>query len=403
MKQTEPAKKINILDFLLVLARRKWFIVKVVLASTIIALIVSLLWPTTFKSTVVVMPPAQQRSLPGGLGGLVGSMLPLTFDSENINPEALAVILNSRTVREKLITEFDLMDVYGHRFIEQTLRQLDSNTRIQLIREGGFGFSPITAIELNVIDREPERAQEMANFYIAHLDSVVAIINRANIQERLNTIEKRFLQNLEDMEEAENKFREFQEKHGIIDIESQSRVLVNALADAISQKTEVEIEINILESLVGQNSPELMNLRRMRTELDRVISDLTKRGESEAELTIIPSLEEVPDLGLQYMRLYRDVVVQGKIYETIFPQLVQQQMLAETERRNIQIIDYAHLPTYKDGPKRAFIVLGGFFFSLFICVFLVVLSNYIAEQRDKESDEFKKITELKELLSYRKK
>lgn len=403
MKQTEPAKKINILDFLLVLARRKWFIVKVVLASTIIALIVSLLWPTTFKSTVVVMPPAQQRSLPGGLGGLVGSMLPLTFDSENINPEALAVILNSRTVREKLITEFDLMDVYGHRFIEQTLRQLDSNTRIQLIREGGFGFSPITAIELNVIDREPERAQEMANFYIAHLDSVVAIINRANIQERLNTIEKRFLQNLEDMEEAENKFREFQEKHGIIDIESQSRVLVNALADAISQKTEVEIEINILESLVGQNSPELMNLRRMRTELDRVISDLTKRGEAEAELTIIPSLEEVPDLGLQYMRLYRDVVVQGKIYETIFPQFVQQQMLAETERRNIQIIDYAHLPTYKDGPKRAFIVLGGFFFSLFICVFLVLLNNYIAEQRDKESDEFKKITELRDLLSFRKK
>lgn len=403
MKQTEPAKKIHILDFLLVLARRKWFIIKVVLAATIIALIVSLLWPTTFKSTVVVMPPAQQRSLPGGLGGLVGSMLPLTFDSENINPEALAVILNSRSIREKIITEFDLMDVYGHRFIEQTLRQLDSNTRISLIREGGFGFSPITAIELNVIDREPERAQEMANFYITHLDSVVAVINRANIQERLNTIEKRFLQNLEDMEEAENKFREFQEKHGIIDIESQSRVLVNALADAISQKTEVEIEINILESLVGQNSPELMNLRRMRSELDRVISDLTKRGEAETQLSIIPSLEEVPDLGLQYMRLYRDVVVQGKIYETIFPQFVQQQMLAETEKRNIQIIDYAHLPTYKDGPKRAFIVLGGFFFSLFICVFLVLLNNYIAEQRDKESDEFNKITELKELLSFRKK
>jgi uncharacterized protein involved in exopolysaccharide biosynthesis len=403
MKQTESPKNIHVLDLLLVLARKKWFIIKVVLISTIIALIVSLVWPTTFKSTVIVMPPAQQRSLSGGLGGIVGSMLPLAFDSENINPEALAVILNSRSIREKLIAEFDLMEVYKHKFIEQALRQLDSNTRIRLIREGGFGFSPITAIELNVIDREPERAQSMANFYITHLDSVVAIINRANIQERLNTIEKRFLQNLTDMEVAENKFRDFQEKHGIIDIESQSRVLVNALADAISQKTGVEIEINILENLVGQNSPELMNLRRMRSELDRVISDLTKRGETESQLSIIPSLEDVPDLGLQYMRLYRDVVVQGKIYETIFPQYVQQQMLAETKKRNIQIIDYAHLPTYKDGPKRAFIVLGGFFFSMFICVFLVLLNNYIAEQRDKESDEFNKINELKELLSFRKK
>jgi len=402
MKQTEAEKKIHILDFLLVIARKKWFIIKVVLTTTVIAIIISLLWPTTFKSTIVVMPPTQNRSIPGGFGGIMGTIIPLNFDSENLNSEALALILSSRTVRKNLINEFDLMNVYGDKFIEQTLRKLDSNTRIRLIREGGFGFSPITAIELNVIDREPGRAQKMANFYIAQLDSVASILNGANIQERLSRIERRFFQNLEDLEEAENRFKLFQEKYGIIDIETQSRVLVNALADVLAQKTDVEIQINILESLVGQNSPELMNLRRMKYELERVVSDLTKRSEMDSEISIIPSVQEVPNLGLQYMRLYRDVLVQGKIYETIFPQYVQQQMLAETQRRNIQIVDYAHLPTYKDGPKRAFIVLGGLFFSLFISVFLILIKNYIDEQKDKKSEEFRKITELKELLNFRK-
>jgi len=402
MNQTERSQKINLIDFLLTLARRKGFIIKVVFTVTIISLIISLLWPVTYKSSVVVMPPSQQGSMLGGLGGLVGNVLPLSFDSETINTEALAVILNSRTVSERIINEFDLMEVYGHSYIEQTIRRLSGNTDINLVREGGFGFSPITAIELSVTDREPERARQMASFYIVYLDSVVTVLNRANKLERLETIERRYLQNLAELEEAEEKFRAFQEEYGIIDIESQSRVLVSSLADAVAKRTEVEIEINILENVVETNNPELMNLRRIKAELDRVISDLTQRGDERAERSIMPSLGEVPDLGLRYMRLYRDVVVQGKVYETIYPQYVQQQMMAETDTRTIQIIDEANLPTYKDGPKRAFIVLGGFFFSLFICVVLVLFNGYMNHHKEQDSEEFHKLRALKDELSLRK-
>lgn len=406
MNQPQEPKSINLLDLLLSLVQEKWFIIKTVFAVTFIALVISFIWPPTFKSESTVMPVSQSAgpSL-GGLAGLAGSLMPLSFSSEGINTEALSIILNSRTVRERLIREFDLMEVYNHKFIEQTLRTLDNNTRINLVREGGFGFNPITAIQISVTDREPERAQAMTAFYITFLDSVVTRLNEANTFERFQVIERRYKQNLRELEEAELRFKAFQQEHGIIDIERQSAVLIQAMAGVAAQIMELDVEINLLRNRVEPGNPELNNLLRARAELQRTLSDLTTRGDQEmAEgVRFIPGFSDVPDLALQYMRLYREMIIQGKIYETIFPQFVQQQMLVESPRRNIQVIDVAHLPTYKDGPKRAFIVIGGFFFSLFISVFIVLFRGYYKGLEKSGAGDYERINQIRdELFRFRK-
>jgi len=402
MKQNEPSKKINFLELLITLVRGKWFIIKVVVVVTLIALVISLLIPSTYKSTSIVMPVKQQQSL-GALGGLADNLLPLSFDSETLGAEALNVILNSRTVRMDVIEHFNLKELNGHAYIEQTLRKLDSSTGIVLVRDGGFGFNPITAIEISVTDQDPELARAITAFYVSHLDSLANIINEANTRERFLVIEKRFRQNELELAQAEQTFKEFQEQHGLIDIESQSQVLIQTLADVVAQRTELDIEINLLSSRVGASNAELRNLQRARGELDRVIGGLTESGEQQAGFRLVPSMQDVPDLGLRYMRLYRDVVVQSKIYETIFPQYVQQQMLTESSRRNIQVIDAAHLPTYKDGPKRAFIVLGGFFFSLFICVFIILFGGYLNSLKENDHEDYDRYSELKEHFTFWKK
>lgn len=405
MNQPQEPKSINLLDLLLSLVKQKWFIIRTVFFVTLIALVVSLLWPPTFKSDSIVMPVKASGPSLGGLAGLAGNLMPLSFSGESINTEALSIILNSRTVRERIIEEFDLMEVYGHTVIEQTLRTLDNNTRINLVREGGFGFNPITAIQLSVVDREPERAQAMTAFYISFLDSVVTRLNDANTFERFQVIEKRYHQNLRELEEAELRFKAFQQEHGIIDIERQSSVLVQSMAGIAAQIMELDIEINLMRTRVEPGNPELNNMIRARAELERALQDLNTRGDREISESarFLPGFADVPDLALQYMRLYRDVVIQGKIYETIFPQYVQQQMLVESPRRNIQIIDVAHLPTYKDGPKRAFIVIGGFFFSLFISLFIVLFRGYYQGLEKHNREDYERMTQIKEeLFRFRK-
>jgi len=403
MKESEPEKKINFLDLLIVITREKWFIIKTVFGITIIALIISLLWPVTFKSTSTFVPATQQQSPLGGLAGLAGNLIPLSFSTEGVNTESLSLILSSRSLRTRVIDEFNLMEEYGSSVLEEALMTLDSNTDISLVREGGFGFNPIIGIHVSVTDREPERAQQITAFYISYLDSVSNRIAEANTRDRFEIIKSRFEQNQRELELAEERFRDFQQQYGIIDIEMQSTALIQSLADVYAQRTELDIEINLLRSRVDQRNPELRSLLSTRSELDRVIRELTRKTENDLEFNFVPSLDEVPELGLQYMRLYRDVLVEGKIYETIFPQFVQQQMLVESTRRNFHIIDYAHLPTYKDGPKRAFIVLGGFFFSVILSLFIVLMRDYFREREAENDKEYERIMELrKNLTSWKK-
>jgi uncharacterized protein involved in exopolysaccharide biosynthesis len=402
MKQPDKPHKTSLIDLLVTLAREKKFIFTTVFVITLLALVISLLITPTFKSSAVILPVKNQQSL-GGLGALAGSMLPLSFDTEVLGPERLAVILSSRTMQEKTIEEFDLMEVYEKTYIEEALQTLESNTEVTLVRDGGFGFNPINAIEISVEDEDPARAQSIAAFYISYLDSVANDMNEINSRERFEIIEKRFLENERDLEEAEEALKAFQEEYGIIDIEAQSQVLIQSLADLVAQRTELDIEINLLRNRVDASNSDLRNLRQARSEVNREIEQLTQAGEREAGFNLIPSTEEVPDLSLRYLRLYRDTIVQNKIYETIYPQYVQQEMLVKSPRRNIQIVDAPQLPTYKDGPKRAFIVLGGFFFSVIISVFIVLFSAYLRGLEKRDDEEFERYTELKQHLQFWKK
>lgn len=401
MNNPDQPNRINLLDILITIAREKWFIFITVFLVTAIALVISLIWPVTYKSSSTIMPLQEQQSL-GGLGALAG-MLPLSFDGQVLGAERLAVILSSRTLREETIEHFDLMEVYEKTYIEEGLRTLNSNTDITLVRDGGFGFNPINAIEISIRDEEPARAQAITAYYVSYLDSVANNINEANSRERFEIIQQRFNENQQDLERAEEALKAFQEEHGIIDIETQSQVLIQSLADLVSQRTELDIEINLLRNRVEASNPDLRNLVEARSEISREINQLTVKGEREAGFNLIPSTEEVPDLALRYMRLYRDTVVQNKIYETIYPQYVQQQMLVDSPRRNIQIVDAASLPTYKDSPKRAFIVLGGFFFSLIISLTIVFVRAYIRNAEAQNKQDYERISELRrQLFSWKK-
>ncbi|MEX2411680.1 MAG: GNVR domain-containing protein, partial [Candidatus Paceibacterota bacterium] len=102
-------------------------------------------------------------------------------------------------------------------------------------------------------------------------------------------------------------------------------------------------------------------------------------------------------LLLRYSRLYREVEIQNTIYELLIPQLEQQKLFLANKSSGIRVIDPADLPTYKHSPKRAFIVLGGFFFAIFLSLFVV----FIRELREDENSEYsQKMDKLLKELSF---
>lgn len=400
-KSPEKNKEINLLDALIVIAKGKWTIFIIVLTVTVLSLIVSLIWPVTYKSTSKFLPPMEQRGL-GGLGGLVGNVMQMSFGAENIKSDAILVILRSRSIKEELIREFNLQEVYGSDVPEHLLKALGNNTQIREVREGGFGFSSIVAVELFILDKDPVRAYEMNRFYLAKLDSVVKVVNRMNALESFTVIEHRYKTNLRDMERAEMMLQNFQQEYGIFEVEEQAKALIENLGELKSRSIEMEVQIAVLRQSVDETNPELRQLTRAKQEIDQLYESFLRRSDTQAQQPdIFHPLFEMPRLAMDYMRLYREVIVQNKIYETIYPQYVHQQMILEDQRRSIQIIEEPNIPTYKESPKRAFIVIAGFIFGLIISLIIVFYNHMMDRSRQNDSETMHRIHELRDALRLR--
>src|SRR5262249_46097861 len=116
-------------ELLIVLAKRKSFILKFVAAATILAVVISLLLPNTYTASAKIMPPQQNQSMAatavlnqmGPLAALAGQGLGLR------SPGDIYVgMLHSRTVADSLIDRFSLTSVYKEWFDWHDKRRVEA-------------------------------------------------------------------------------------------------------------------------------------------------------------------------------------------------------------------------------------------------------------------------------------
>lgn len=388
-------KEISLIDIFVIIIKNRWFIFKTILTITLITTFLSFFWPKTYKSTARFFPP------PGGskgISGLLSNFLQPSFTVSEISSEALIVILQSRTLRQSVIQKFDLDEVYGSDYLELTLKTLEGNIEINEIREGGFGFNPIVAVEFSFEDEEPERAQSVTKFFISKLDSIVHQLYVERAKNSYKTIEKRYLQNLYDLNVAENNLKNFQQKYGIFEVEAQLKAQIENIAELKANIIQLEIQLDVLDGKLPPNNSQYQQLQAQINSLYKKYNELIYSSEKKIENKVFYPLEETPELFLQYARLFRAVTIQNKVFEFIYPQHEQAQLEVSMQSQNLQVIDPAHLPTYKEKPKRIFIVLAGFIFSVFLSLFVMFFREYVNFAKEHDTETYKKIIYIKNAL-----
>ena len=403
----------NLLDFTLTAARYKGKIILIIFSITLVALIVSLLWPHTFKSSAKFTQ--YDVSPGGGLSSLIGNFVQVPTMSDRVSSEQALIILRSRTMLDSVIDEFDLHEVYGIEVREYVREELSNNTNITENREGGIGFSPIVSIDLSFLDRDPVRAQQIAQFYLDQLDIMMSDINRSNTQMAFEMFERRYQENLRDLESAENALVQFQRRHGILELESQLKVMIENIGEVKANIVAMDVQLNVARAALSNDASRVRELQTKRNELEGVYRDMIRQtniqasdGEifyEETEGTvedIFPPLMNVPDLGVQYMRLFRELTVQEKIFELVYPQFEQQRAMLQEATLGLQIIDEPVVPTYKDSPSRALITIAGFLFSIIVAFFYTSFAEFTRKGSEEDSDSYRKYQALKRELSFKK-
>ena len=368
--QVKGGDEISLLDLLIVLAERKRIILGITAVFAIGAIIVSLVLPLRYTATATLLPPQQGASMGAALAsqlGNLGGMAALAGGSLGLkNPSDMYVAMfKSRTVEDAMVQHFGLMQEYHAKFPSDARQAFEKNATVDGSGKDGL-------IRISVEDRDPRRAADIANGYIDEfrLQSQHLAITEAS-QRRL-FFEQQLEQAKDNLAYAEEAMKQTEQKTGVIQLDSQTRSLIESAASLRAQVAAKEVQIQGMRTYAtGENS----QVVQAQQELDSMRGQLAKLGGSEDSASgglIVPK-GQVPEASLEYIRKLRDV----KYNETIFDILARQFEVAKLDEAKqgalIQVVDSAAPPDRKSSPKRGLIVIGvttvGFLIGLFVVLF----------------------------------
>lgn len=345
--------EINLLEYLLVVARNWRLIGKVCAAAFVLSLLVSIMLPNIYVATARLMPPSEGK---GGLAAMLGGMGDLAalagLSTGGGSGDLYVGMLKSRTVADAIIDRFKLMEVYGHDYRVKMYEELNELVKISLGKKDGI-------ISVSVEDEDAQRAAEIANAYVEELQKLNVQLNLSSAGRQRVFLEDRLVVVKQDLVRAEEALRSFQKVSGAIKLDDQSKAIIETIAQLKGQIASKEVELGVARSFQTEHNPEVKVLREAIAGLKEQLRRLEESPEGKrVSGDIFISTSSVPDIGLQFARVMREF----KVQETLYELLTKQHELAKIEEAKdtstIQVLDSASVPDRRSKPKRLFVVLS---------------------------------------------
>jgi tyrosine-protein kinase Etk/Wzc len=346
--------EVSILDLLIVLAKRKNFVLVFTLVFAIVAAIISLLLPSRYTATTVILPPQNSSGgsafLMSQLSGL-GPMASLAGGGLGIKNQndMYVAMLKSLTVEDAMVQRFGLMAEYHSKRRSDARKDFENHCEVLSGTKDGL-------IRISVTDRDPKRAAEMANGYVEEYRKFSATLAITEASQRRLFFEQQLAEAKDNLANAEEALKKTQQTTGLLQLDSQSRALIESAASLRAQIAAKEVEIRAMRSFASEQNPDLLLAQQELAGWQAQLSHLAGNQPGNSDDMLV-SKGQVPAAGLEYIRKLRDV----KYYETIFELLAKQFEMAKLDEARqgslIQIVDQAQVPDRRSFPKRAIIVL----------------------------------------------
>lgn len=224
-------------NLLVFIWRKRKIIIIVTAIAMLVSVVVSFLMTPIYRSTAIVFPAAtstvsfsEQRNAKAAA---------MDFGEEE-QAEQLVQILQSSRIRDKIVSQFDLMKHYE-------IEANDANKHYKLVKKYNNNFlfvrTRFGSIQIDVLDKDPQKAADMANKIVDLIDTV----KNSMIAERTwpaFEINKRKKEQLEkERKEVLHKLDSLAEL-GVVSLEGRTN-LFQAYVDSKSQQEKAEIKKTI--------------------------------------------------------------------------------------------------------------------------------------------------------------
>lgn len=348
-------KEINLYDYWLVIKKSRWLIIFLFLISVILAMIISLLMPKTYRTTASILPPLGTVKM-GGLETLMSVAGITGVNAQASTSDVFVAILKSRTMADEVINSFSLQKLYKCKTRQDTQKALEKRTEVKVSKE--------KVISINILDRDPQRAANIANFYISTLDRLNQNLNITAASQMRKFIEGRIEETKQSLREAEERLKSYQVGHKVL-AEKEAGEAAKVAGELQGRLIAVRVELEAKKKYTTSQNPDIIKLQNEVTEMEKTLISL-------------------PPLETELARLIRKLKTQETVYGLLIGQYEQAKIDEARDTPTVQVLDRAIVPEKKYKPKvRINMAISGVL-SLFLGVFISFFKEFYQNQTKNE-------------------
>lgn len=291
----------------------------------------------------------------------IGALTDSTGLSDSVTSGQMMLgLLKTPSIVDALIDKFGLMEIHEQKsrvkmrdYVVKNLLETNEDTKSGIITVG-------------VIDESPEKAAEMANFFVETLQKKIADMVMTDALQRRDFFERQLFKAWQALNDAQNELLNYQEQIGGTAIpRSQMEAILSQITDLRRRIAEKNVEISAMSTYSKASNPKL---RTARSQLEALTKELERLEELQKNSN--------PQLSIEYQRYEMKVQYASKRYETILWQLEDARLDENQGFFQLQIVDWATAPDYKYKPSKARIVIIGTFLGTLLGCMTVVFLNF---------------------------
>lgn len=319
----------------------------------------ALLAPRWYRSVLTVVPARQQRPSIAGLGAELGGLAAGLAEGAlggSADAARIAAVLQSVTVTDAAIDEFNLLERYDEKYRELARIELWKHCEVKTLVKANL-------VELACEDRDPKFVQALLAFFAEKGNAVFRRVGVTSASEEVRFLEKRSAELRQLAEDSAARLREFQEKYKVVDLETQAKAVVSALASVNGQRIGKQLELDYARRYSSGDEATLQQLESQVGVLGAKLHALEEApspppaGKPGAAGGVFPPASEVPRLRAAYESLLRDRKVAEATLVFSLQALEQARANEARDTSTFQVLDPPALPTRPHRPKRLRAVL----------------------------------------------
>jgi tyrosine-protein kinase Etk/Wzc len=352
------------------LFRWRWFITGVTAGMAVLAVVLTLLMPNWYRASARLLLPAQGASgLSSALLGNLSTVARGFLGGQVGDYTRYIAILTSRTMYEAAVDSFDLITVY------ETEGKLSPRESAVAALDGNVEFTVDDKYEflsIEVLDKDPQRAAAMANFFVRNLNRLNAQLSSQTASHFRAYVERRYQESEMALDSVLTGMERFQEQYHIYDLTTQAEAFFTQMAELRAGMIQAEIQYEAMRDQYGPENPQVQALREAVRAGTRKYQNLLAGQEA-----VFPIPQgTVPGVVRQYANLERERLIQGRILEVVAPLLEEARFEERRKIEAVQVVDTAVPPVKKAAPRRSLIVIGATLSAFLLAVLFALVYSW---------------------------